>query len=256
MSHQPSAATDGSVPGGRSPASVKAATQVFVADVSGPGLRPADAHHLQQVLRLHRGEPVVAADGRGSWRLCSFVPGPVPVLEPAGDVVWCPAPSPALTVAFVPVKGERPEWVVQKLTELGVDRIVVLRSARSVVRWDRRPEQRDGALERLRRVVESAAAQSRRAWLPAVDGIVELTGLAELVAPVPFALAERGGRRLGLDQPVVAVGPEGGWTDEERSLGAGHLVTLGDTVLRAETAAVAAGTILCALRSGLVAGLA
>ncbi|MDA8072099.1 MAG: RsmE family RNA methyltransferase [Actinomycetota bacterium] len=237
-----------------SPAGAGAAAQVFVADVTAPELEPADAHHLLRVLRLRPGEPVVAADGRGAWRVCSFVPGPSPALEPLGDVVRCPAQRPVLTVGFVPVKGERPEWVVQKLTELGVDRVVVLRSARSVVRWDRFADRQAAALERLRRVAESAAAQSRRAWLPTVDGIVGVAGLAEMAAPVPLALAERGGRPPGLDQPVVGIGPEGGWTDDERAVGAGNLVALSDTVLRAETAAVAAGTILCALRSGLVAG--
>lgn len=241
--------------GGLSPASADATAQVLVADVSRPELQPPDAHHLQRVLRLRPGEQVVAADGRGAWRLCSFLPGPSPALEPLGEIVWCPAPHPALTVAFVPVKGQRPEWVVQKLTELGVDRIVVLRSARSIVRWDRRPDQCDGALGHLRRVAESATNQSRRAWLPTIDGVVELAGLAELAAPVPVALAERGGRHPGLDRPVVAVGPEGGWTDDERRHAAGNLVALGDTVLRAETAAVAIGTVLCALRSGLVLGL-
>ena len=77
------------------------------------------------------------------------------------------ASEPGLTVAFAPTKGERPEWVVQKLTELGVDRIVPLISERSVVRWA--GERGAGAVERLRRVAREAAAQSRRVWLPDVE---------------------------------------------------------------------------------------
>ena len=67
---------------------------------------------------------------------------------------------PELTVVFAPVKGERPEWVVQKLTELGIDRIVPLRSERSVVRWTGQRGQ--ATVERLRRVAREAAAQCRR----------------------------------------------------------------------------------------------
>jgi RsmE family RNA methyltransferase len=67
------------------------------------------------------------------------------------------------------------------------------------------------------------------------------------------ALAELGGDPPSLERPVVAVGPEGGWSDAERELCRAR-VGLGDAVLRAETAAVAAGTLLAGLRSALVAG--
>lgn len=226
--------------------------QVFVTNLEDPVLDPDDAHHLSRVLRTAPGETVVAADGRGAWRRCRFAVGSVPALVPDGDVVHCRRVDPPVTVAFVPVKGDRPEWVVQKLTELGVDRIVVLRSQRSVVRWDRDPGQAARALERLRRVASAAAAQSRRAWLPSVEGIMNLSELAAAVAPGQLALAERGGEHPSLDRPAVAIGPEGGWTDDERSQPDTVLAGLGPTVLRAETAAVAMGTVLCALRSGLV----
>jgi 16S rRNA (uracil1498-N3)-methyltransferase len=68
-----------------------------------------------------------------------------------------------------------------------------------------------------------------------------------------LALAERGGEPPSLERPVLAVGPEGGWSDAEREL-APATVTLGDAVLRTETAAVAAGTLLAGLRSALVRG--
>ncbi|MBV9411855.1 MAG: 16S rRNA (uracil(1498)-N(3))-methyltransferase, partial [Acidimicrobiia bacterium] len=65
------------------------------------------------------------------------------------------------------------------------------------------------------------------------------------------ALAEPAGPAPSLDRPVVLVGPEGGWADEEAATGVSR-VGLGPTVLRTETAAVAAGALLCALRAGLV----
>jgi hypothetical protein len=74
------------------------------------------------------------------------------------------------------------------------------------------------------------------------------------VAGGPVCLADMGGGAPGIDRPVVAVGPEGGWDPDERAGTA--TVGLGPTVLRAETAAVAVGTLLCALRSGVVLPLA
>ncbi len=74
----------------------------------------------------------------------------------------------ALTVGFALVKGERPELIVQKLTELGIDRIVPFVAERSVVRWD--GDRAAGHVERLRRVAREAAMQSRRCWLPEVVG--------------------------------------------------------------------------------------
>ncbi len=141
-----------------------AAAQVLVDDPTRPELAVADAHHIERVLRLRAGEAVVAFDGRGGWAPCRYAGGRR--LDPTGPAAREPCPSPALTVAFAPVKGERPEWVVQKLTELGVDRIVVVAAARSVVRWN--GERERSAMDRLRRVAAEAAAQCRRVWIPQV----------------------------------------------------------------------------------------
>jgi hypothetical protein len=76
-----------------------------------------------------------------------------------------------------------------------------------------------------------------------------------VVAGSPVTLADAGGTAPGLDRPVVAVGPEGGWDPVERD-GFGPTVGLGATVLRAETAALMAGALLCALRNSVVLPLA
>lgn len=220
-----------------------AAAQVLVHDPSRPDLSAADAHHLARVLRLQPGETVVAADGRGAWALCRYLGGQR--LEPEGLPVHEPAPEPLITVAFAPVKGERSEWVVQKLTELGVDRVIVTTTARSVVRWS--GERARAAMERLRRIAAEAACQSRRVWLPEVEGVVPLATLAES----GLALAEPGAPPLGGDRTGVVVGPEGGWDEAELALG-WPTVGLGPHVLRAETAAVAAGVLLSAHRAGTV----
>lgn len=215
---------------------------VFVADVERPVLDDADRHHLARVLRLRPGDPLTVADGAGRWRPCRFAGEP----EPDGEVEVDERPAPPITVAFAPVKGDRPEWVVQKLTELGADRVVPFLAARSVVRWegDRAARQ----VERLRRVAREAAMQCHRAWLPEV---ADLATFADVAALAGAAMADRGGGPPSLHRPVVLVGPEGGWSDDERAARL-PAVGLGPHVLRAETAAVAAAGVLGALRAGLV----
>jgi 16S rRNA (uracil1498-N3)-methyltransferase len=155
-------------------------------------------------------------------------------------------PDPPVTVAFALTKGERPELAVQKLTELGADVIVPFSAERSVVRWDDR--RAAGNVERLRRVAREAAMQCRRAWLPDVEDLTDFAGVA---AWPGAALADAGGAPPSLDRPTILVGPEGGWTDAERECGL-PTVGLGRHVLRAETAAMAAATLLGALRARLV----
>jgi 16S rRNA (uracil1498-N3)-methyltransferase len=105
-------------------------------------------------------------------------------------------------------------------------------------------------MDRLRRVSREAAAQSRRAWLPEVDGILDAAGLAALAAPAPLALAQPGAPPPAQVTTAVAVGPEGGWDPAELADFPRH-VGLGPGILRAETAALGAGILLCAFRDGL-----
>ncbi len=216
---------------------------VFVADLERPELAERDRHHLGRALRLRTGDRLTASDGEGRWRVVRFGPE----IELAGPVVAVERPRPALTVGLAPVKGQRPEWAVQKLTELGVDAIWLLDAERSVVRWT--GDRAETHAERLRRVVREAAMQSRRCWLPEVRvGIALATALAADGA----ALADLDGTPPTLDRPCVLIGPEGGWTDAERERAPAR-VGLGPTVLRAETAAVAAGALLAGLRARVVA---
>lgn len=211
----------------------------FVEDVDAPTLAEADLHHLQRVLRLRPGAPLTVGDGRGRWR-----PAVLGVdVEPSGAVRSWATPAPVLRVGFALVKGDKPELVVQKLTELGVDEIVPFRAARSVVRWDAARSAK--AVARLRLVARSAAAQSHRPVLPHVADVVDL---ADLAAAPGVAFAERGGRPIRPGDATVLVGPEGGWAPEELAL-APDRVALAGHVLRAETAAITAGVLLVAARS-------
>jgi 16S rRNA (uracil1498-N3)-methyltransferase len=223
-------------PGGSAP-------HVIVSDVAAPALELDDHHHLERVLRLRPGAPVSVTDGAGAWRWCRF--GSELIVD--GEIECVPAPAPAITVAFALVKGQKPELVVQKLTELGVDAIIPFVSERSVVRWDEERSRRN--TERLRRVAAEASMQSRRVWLPKVQ---EVTTFEELAGSGKLLAADRDGDAPSLARPAVMIGPEGGWSERERSRFAGT-VGLGPSVLRAETAAFAAAAMLGALRAGLVA---
>lgn len=214
---------------------------MFVADVERPELTPDDRHHLQRVLRLRDGDPITVGDGQGRWRPCRFGPQATPA--PYGDVVVEPAPAPPIAVAFALTKGDRPELTVQKLTELGVDRIVPFAAARSVVRW----ADPGRHVERLRRVAREAASQSRRAWLPVVEDLAAFEDLARRPGAT-LASPDGGPPTLA---PLVLVGPEGGWAPEELAHDIPRM-KLGPYVLRAETASIAVGALLAALRSGIV----
>lgn len=252
----------------------RAAAHVFVPDLEHPVLDEDDAHHLARVLRLRAGEPVTVSDGAGAWRLGRFVGGragrergggaggPGAVVEPDGPLQWEAAPAPTVTVAFAPTKGDRPEWVVQKLTEAGVDRVVPFVASRSVVRWEAPRAQKQ--VERLRRVAREAAMQCRRTWLPEVADLTTFAALTSAPQGSPrtsahtaasggptAVMAEAGGGPPSLERPTVLVGPEGGWDVDEAASDLPR-VGLGPHVLRAETAAVAAGVLLSALRSQLV----
>lgn len=221
-----------------------AAAHAFVSSLEAPELDEEDVHHFQRVLRLRDGERVTVSDGAGRWRLCRVARDS---LEPDGAVCVAPRPSPAITVAFAVTKGDRPEWTVQKLTEVGVDRVVPVMADHGVVRWDERRTARN--LERLRAVARSAAMQSRRAWLPQVDDVVTSAQMAGDVSGL--VLAHPGGAPVSLDRPAIAVGPEGGWSAAELER-ASATVDLGANTLRADTAAIAAAVLLTGLRAGIV----
>jgi 16S rRNA (uracil1498-N3)-methyltransferase len=219
---------------------------LFVADLDRPRLDPDDLHHFDRVLRLKPGQLVTLGDGSGRWREARFGPEP----DPVGPVAEVSPPGPAITVAFVPVKGDSPEGLVQKLTELGVDEIVPVLSARSVVRWDRNRAARQH--ERMNRVAREACLQCRRLTLPRVAHLTSLVAFLDQCqadGEVPV-LADPSGTVLGPGPRIIVIGPEGGFDDDELALA--PAVRLPGHILRAETAAVVAATVACGLRAGLL----
>ncbi len=97
----------------------------FVGDLDAPRLDANDLHHLTRVLRVRLGDPMCVSDGHGHWRTARLGERP----DDLGEVHEVLRPGPLVTVAVSMAKGSRTELVVQKLTELGVDRIVLLHAA-------------------------------------------------------------------------------------------------------------------------------
>jgi 16S rRNA (uracil1498-N3)-methyltransferase len=241
-------------PPATTPAQITATAHVFVDRLDDRiTVEGDDGHHLQRARRVRPGETVTAGDGYGRWRVFAVTGADTGriALEATSALVHEAPLVPRLTVACSLTKGEKPELAVQKLTELGVDRVLVVQAARSVVQWD--DAKAATAFARLQRVAREAAAQSRRARIPVVEGPVapaDLAGLDGLVVaafdgvPVAQLAAPADG------EWVVAVGPEGGFDDaEQRGFGGAPRLSVGPFVLRAETAAIAAAAALAGRRA-------
>lgn len=223
---------------------VTARAHAFVDDLTAPELSTGDHHHLVRVLRLEPGSVVTVGDGAGRWRPGRLTGGVT--VEATGDVRADASPRPPITVAFALVKGDRPELTVQKLTEVGVDRIVPFVAERSVVRWDAAKVERQA--DRFAEIARHAAMQCRRTRLPRVERLATFDDVAALDGA---ALADPDGDAPSLAHPAVLVGPEGGWSPRERAADIPR-IRIGENVLRAETASIAVGVLLVALRSSLV----
>ena len=212
--------------------------------------------HLARVLRLTVGDEVVLFDGEGGEATARL--GRVGGLEVELEVIArrraAATGAPAVTLLQGLSRGERFEWVVQKATELGVARVVPLTTERAVQKLA--GERADSRRRRWQKIAAEAARQSGRAEVPVIAPVATLEAA--------FAALDPGGLRLFfweqeraplgplLQAPppshiVLAIGPEGGFSDGEAALAraAGFATcALGSRILRTETAAVAALAIL------------
>jgi 16S rRNA (uracil1498-N3)-methyltransferase len=231
------------------------APQFFVDHLPSGGhvqLSEDDSRHALRSLRLHPGDEVALADGRG------LVSRGVLVEEQEGRAIIAVGPvsnavleTPVLSVAIAPPKGDRLAWAAQKLAELGVEELVLLETERSVRSW---PGQRaERAVERLRSIVREASMQSRQ---PKITEVWGPFGLPRILQGDPMVvMLEAGAKPLGTVLPKnpvairLLVGPEGGFAEHEveaaRRSGA-TVASLGRGILRTETAAVVASALVLA----------
>lgn len=211
-------------------------------------IRGDDAHHLTRVLRVEVGQKYEISDNANLY--LAEIDAARKDLVSFSVLEKLEVPEPAVRIILVAalIKFDRFEWLVEKATELGVTSIVPFVADRSEKGLDRAAAKR---IERWRKIAREASEQSRRSHLPE---IVEITSLLEVEVEVKLMLEEQPGA-----MPIISachgltvallVGPEGGWTDRERAAFAAKgwtPVSLGPTILRAETAAIAGIAVVAA----------
>ena len=231
----------------------------FFAGAPAPGeqvvLSPEDARHAIRSLRLEVGDEFTSGDGQGGLSTCRIVRADRLLVE--ADVLERRREErvpPHVTVLMAPPKGDRLTWAIQKLTEIGTDEIVLLEASRSVRRF--KGERADKIQVRLDATAREAAKQAKRLFLPKISGPVPWI---EAIVPGQdpmFVLWEEGDEGLlsllPEDRPKalsLVIGPEGGIPEEDaraaQRAGA-TLAWLGPIVLKVETAALAAASVVLA----------
>jgi 16S rRNA (uracil1498-N3)-methyltransferase len=204
------------------------------------------AAHLARVLRAEIGQEfdIATGDAVRQGRIVSISDDRV---EFALGEVQALKPAPEVTLALAIFKFDRMEWAIEKCTEIGVARIIPIVARRTGAHLAAAAMKRS---ERWQRVALQATEQSRRSAPPEIATPVKLKQLGDVGAECRIVLAESEGNthlrdvlRPQLPGVALAIGPEGGWTAEELQWfrDAGWIAaSLGDTILRAETAAIVA----------------
>jgi 16S rRNA (uracil1498-N3)-methyltransferase len=221
--------------------------------------------HLRDSLRIKVGEIVLFGDGVSRrYRTEISAVAKQALTGRILETITQPAlRAPALILGQALLKGEKMDWVIQKATELGVSEIVPIESRHSVVQL--KADRVDNQLARWQRIALEAAQQSEQWRTPTIAPPQSLTTLltSRATGAVTLMLAERrDGKSLqtvtlpqqASDSVLILIGPEGGWSKEELGIAvqAGvESVTLGQHILRSETAAIATISILQSRLGGL-----
>lgn len=219
--------------------------QLATVELDGP-----EAHHLVHVLRAKVGDRVGLFNGQGEEAIAEIVEVRKRSAQLRISDCWATPPETSeLVLATALPKGDRADWLIEKATELGVTRIIPLRTTRSIV------EPREAKLHRLEQIAVAACKQCGRSRLPRIDRLTTLsdvlrefsaasTGRLLLADPrAEQSLGEFFGSDVDLPPTTIAlIGPEGGFTDEEHAAAVADgaiAVGLGSHILRIETAALA-----------------
>lgn len=206
------------------------------------------AHHLGRVLRAEPGQLYELSDGKAAWLARIEDVGRDRVEFSLIEPIVSREAAFQATLLLSIVKFDSFEWALEKATELGVHTIVPLAAARSEKALLHAAEKRS---VRWKKILLEASQQSRRVAIPVLTGVEKPRAAFSRACGFKVMLSERADARPmreilpagGVSQVALAVGPEGGWTDEEFSaaLAAGFQeAALGNLILRTETAVIAA----------------
>ena len=214
-----------------------------------------DAEHVR-VLRLRPGEDMIICDGKGTDYKCRLVKADKEQVEAEViEIVPCPAePSVQVTVLCGLPKGDRTDYIIQKCVEAGASEIMFFQSDRCVAKPDK-PEKK---LERWQRIAEEAAKQSGRGIIPQVSWAGEYADALNVANQKELGLFmyETGEREAlnavleansDVKTAAIVTGPEGGFAPFEADLArivGLHICSMGERILRCETAPVVALTAL------------
>lgn len=207
-------------------------------------------HHALRVLRLRDGDPIVLFNGHGGEFTAHLIASGTRAFAEieASDAIERESPL-AMTLIQAWIATDKLDWVIEKSIELGVHSIVLTPAARSVVRVA--PDRIGKRLERLNEIIVSACAQCGRNRLPRIEAAPTLRDALHVSlrdGATGILLEPNGNRSLSALslrslRVVLAVGPEGGFDDDELVLGRQlnyHGYRLGPRILRTETAGLAA----------------
>lgn len=239
------------------PASGRVSAPLFFVDSLETGevhLSEPDSRHAMRALRLHPGDEVTLADGAGMTGAGRVVgeDGSRAVIA-VEDVSSVARRGPIVTLALAPPKGGRLTWAIQKLAELGVDEALLLETERTVRAWN--VSRRSRAEQRLGAVAREAAMQARRPIVMQVRGGVPLSEVFRDGPDPVVMLWERATEPLAAGLPPEAnritllIGPEGGFSEGEAEAArrsGSVLASLGEGLLRTETAAVVGAALVLA----------
>lgn len=235
---------------------MRTSNRLFIDADLAHGLRlsldDGQSHYLMNVLRLDDGADVRLFNGRdGEWRARLVR---IDRRKFAAEVYECTRPQTSLPdfwLVFAPIKGHRLDMIIEKATELGAARLCPVWTSRTAVSRVN--------LDRMRAQAIEAAEQCERLHLPRLDEPTKLEALlgawpqdrrlyfADEAGDAPFALSAFANHPKG-DGAALLIGPEGGFSSDERArlrrMSFVQAITLGPRILRADTAAIAALTLL------------
>jgi len=212
-----------------------------------------DARHLTRVLRVEVGQQYEISDNKNVYLAEIEMARKEHVVFRATEKLPPPPPTVQVTLCASLIKFDHFEWMVEKATELGITTLIPTVATRSEKGLDKAAR---GRVDRWRRIALETCQQCRRAKLPVVEDAVAFSNVIDREFPIRYALDEEGGEpllkvlpaaRSVMDHVALLTGPEGGWSDTERDtfVAAGwRRVSLGTLILRAETAALSALSVI------------